>query len=39
VEQCWRWAQESVKKQLEDDPHIMEMIQRRAAELRYSFGF
>jgi hypothetical protein len=39
VELCWQRAQDAVKRQLEDDPHIMEMILQRAAELRPSFGF
>jgi hypothetical protein len=39
VELCWKRAQDAVKRQLEDDPHIMEMIQQRALELRPLFGF
>jgi hypothetical protein len=39
VEFCWRRAQDTVKKQLEEDPNIMKMIQQRAMELRPLFGF
>lgn len=39
VEQCWKWAQDSVKRQLEDDPRLMEIIRQRGAELQSSFGF
>jgi hypothetical protein len=38
VERVWWQAQDAVTKQLEDDPNIMEMIQRRAVELRSSLG-
>jgi hypothetical protein len=38
-ELCWKRAQETVERQLEDNPQIMEMIQQRAVELRTSFGF
>jgi len=38
VELCWKRAQNTVKRQLEDDPQIMIMIQQRAVELRSSFG-
>lgn len=35
VERVWRQAQDTVTKQLEDDPNIMEMIQRRADAIRF----
>ena len=38
VELCWKRARDTVKRQLEDDPQIMDLIQQRAAELRPSFG-
>jgi hypothetical protein len=38
VELVWKLAQDTVQKQLEDDPQIMEMIRQRADELRSLFG-
>jgi hypothetical protein len=38
VEVVWKLAQDTVQKQLEDDPQIMEMIRQRAVELRSLFG-
>ena len=38
VESVWRQAQETVEKQLENDPQIMQKIHQRAAELRSSFS-
>jgi hypothetical protein len=39
VELVWKQAQDRVKRQLEDDPHIMATILQRAIDLRPSFGF
>jgi hypothetical protein len=38
TERVWNLAQDTVTRQLEDDPKIMETIQQRALELRSSLG-
>jgi hypothetical protein len=37
--EVWAWAQAEVSRQLDSDPKLMELIQKRAEELKALFGF
>jgi hypothetical protein len=37
--EVWAWAQAEVSQQLDTDPKLMELIQKRAEELKALFGF
>jgi hypothetical protein len=39
AEEVWAWAQQEVSRQLDSDPKLMELIQKRAGELKALFGF
>ena len=39
AEEVWAWAQAEVSRQLDADPKLMEVIQKRAEELKALFGF
>lgn len=39
AEEVWAWAQQEVSRQLDLDPKLMELIQKRAEELKALFGF
>jgi hypothetical protein len=39
AEEDWAWAQEEVSRQLDADSKLMELIQKRAQELKARFGF
>ena len=39
AEEAWAWAQHEVSRQLDSNPKLMELIQKRAEELKALFGF
>ncbi len=39
AEEVWRWAQAEICRQLDVDPELMDLIQKRAEELKALFGF
>jgi hypothetical protein len=39
AEEVWAWAQVEASRQIDTDPKLMELIRKRAEELRTQFGF